>query len=234
FTYYFVVLYCRVGRVVASAHRLTRGLGFDSRVEQRIAGLFSVFPKFLSSNAESGIVLSNYGNRLTLYYTGLITQMVKSVCTLYKEYTVPLLKSRSPLNFYLFFIKFLPPSFQFPVANPKEQFEVHTQNCSERESNRLTVTLHPVTPPPRQRCSVQYYLVKDFIESFVNCRVSRVVVSVTTEQGVLDLIPVTCKFMLGFFGCFKNISVVARSLALRPVHSNRLTPTWNLNTNVEK
>ncbi|KAF9799552.1 hypothetical protein SFRURICE_018739 [Spodoptera frugiperda] len=50
-----------------------RDLGFDSRVGLSIAGLFSVSHEFLSSGTETGNVPDIYGNRLTLYYTGLTT-----------------------------------------------------------------------------------------------------------------------------------------------------------------
>ncbi|KAF9817119.1 hypothetical protein SFRURICE_013907 [Spodoptera frugiperda] len=73
-------IYCLVGRVVVSDYR-TWGLGFDSRVGQSIIGLR--FLENFSVVARSLELCPFYGNRLTPYYTGLITQMVKSGCTLY-------------------------------------------------------------------------------------------------------------------------------------------------------
>ncbi|KAF9794224.1 hypothetical protein SFRURICE_009601, partial [Spodoptera frugiperda] len=42
--------------------------------------------KILSSNTESGLVPSIYGNRLTFYYVGRITQMVKNSVLLLRNF----------------------------------------------------------------------------------------------------------------------------------------------------
>ncbi|KAF9823207.1 hypothetical protein SFRURICE_001158 [Spodoptera frugiperda] len=115
-----------------------------------------------------------YGNRLTPYYMGLITEMVKSVCTLYSG-----IKRRYGMctSAYFFGDKkrdvvtrvslvgaFTHMQF-FMHMKPKQQFVDHAKSCPVRKSNPLHVARQPVAQAPGQPCRVMYDLTMSTVEA---------------------------------------------------------------------
>ncbi|KAF9815745.1 hypothetical protein SFRURICE_009262, partial [Spodoptera frugiperda] len=182
----------------------TRGL--DSRVGQSTTGHFSVFRKFLVV-ARSLLLCPIYGNRLTPYYMGLITQMVKKM----KEFEADLGEDESddhPFEAHVLLV----PSY------PGSPGDGEVRDSGGVESLELLLLPVEVGSVEEVRLHVQagcFYL--------IDCLVGRVVTSGTAGQGVSGSIPGSGKVILGFFRIFENFSVVARSLEMCPVYGNRLT-----------